>query len=71
MSIPDGITRDDVLSAIRDLDDGIEHTFGDSTGYDLVVEGRTYSPKAVVGLAARRVLGRILTKDEFSGGDSH
>ncbi len=70
MGIPAGIRRDDVLRAIADLDGGLEHGFGDSTGYDLLYEGRKYPPKAVVGLAAKRVLGRQLTLDEFSGGES-
>lgn len=70
MTIPAGITRADVLQALRDLDDGIEHQFGDSTRYDLLHEGRRYPPKAVVGLAARRVLGHPLLNTEFNGGDT-
>jgi 5-methylcytosine-specific restriction protein B len=69
MPIPDGITREDVLQAIRDLDAGAPADFGDSKKYDLVFEGKRYAPKAVVGLAARRVLGRALTFSEFSGGE--
>lgn len=68
--IPDGITRDDVLQAIHDLDAGLEHNFGDSTGYDLLYEGHPYPPKAVIGLAARRVLKRPLRPSEFSGGEA-
>ena len=67
-SIPSGITRADVLAAIKDLDNGLANPFGDSTGYDLIKSRRRYPPKAVVGLAARRVLGRALRPDEFSGG---
>jgi hypothetical protein len=66
--IRDQITRDDIESAIAALDRGEPHTFGPSTFYDLLHEGRRYPPKAVVGLAARRVLGRPLRPDEFSGG---
>ena len=69
MGIPSGITSGDVLRAIRDLDRGIHHRFGESTEYDLLYEGRRYPPKAVVGLAARRVLGRVLKREEFSGGE--
>ena len=68
MAIPRGITRDDVLAAIGDLDAAIDHPFGPSSGYDLVVDGHRYPPKAVIGLAARRELGRPLTPAEFSGG---
>lgn len=67
--IPDGITAEDVLGAIHGLDSGIDHRYHDSTGYDLIHEGRTYPPKAVIGLAARRVLGRPLRPHEFKGGE--
>jgi hypothetical protein len=67
--IPDGITRDDVLRAIADLDRGdVAHGFRDSTGYDLLYDGKRYPPKAVVGLAARRLRGPVLDPNEFTGG---
>lgn len=50
------------------MDRGESHAFGPSTFYDLLERGRRYPPKAVVGLAARRILGRPLRPDEFSGG---
>jgi MoxR-like ATPase len=62
------ITREDILEAIAALERGEPHTFGPSTFYDLLENGRRYPPKAVVGLAARRTLGRPLRPDEFSGG---
>ncbi|MCZ7534438.1 MAG: hypothetical protein M5U23_13760 [Acidimicrobiia bacterium] len=70
MTIPSGIIREDVLAALEDLDGGIEHSFGDSTKYDLVHKDRRYPPKAVVGLAARRVHGSVLRNDDFNGGDA-
>src|SRR3954466_9662528 len=69
-AIPKGLTRDGVLRALADLDAGVEHPFGASTGYELVHEGRRYPPKAVVGLAFRSLLGRILRPEEFSGGEA-
>jgi hypothetical protein len=69
-SIPKGLTRESVLQAIADLDAGIEHSFGPPTGYELVHEGKRYAPKAVIGLACRSLLGRILTHEEFSGGEA-
>jgi 5-methylcytosine-specific restriction protein A len=63
------ITREDIEEAIAALDGGEPHAFGPSTFYDLLVAGRRYPPKAVAGLAARRVLGRVLRPDEFSGGE--
>lgn len=67
--IPDGITHDDVLKAITDLDAGTSHGFGESTTYDLLHAGKRYPPKAVLGLAARRILGRQLDHSEFKGGE--
>lgn len=68
--IPEGINRDDVNQAIADLErGGVEHRFRESTGYDLLYEDKRYPPKAVLGLAARRIRGRILEPNEFSGGE--
>lgn len=66
--IPDGISAEDIRQAIRNYDAGARHDFGDSTRYDLVVEGRRYPPKAILGLAARRVAGRDLGPYDFKGG---
>jgi hypothetical protein len=63
------ITRTDIEEAIAALDRGEPHEFGRSTFYDLLEAGKRYPPKAVVGLAARRALGRALRPDEFSGGE--
>ena len=51
--IPKGITRTDVLQAIKQLDAGATHPFGPSRKFDLVHKGRRYPPKAVLGLAAQ------------------
>jgi hypothetical protein len=68
--IPRGLTRECVLKALADLDARIEHPFGPPTGYELVHEGRRYTPKAVIGLARRSLLGRMLLPEEFSGGEA-
>jgi predicted HNH restriction endonuclease len=68
-AIPDGITRDDVIKAIGDFDAGVTHPFAESTGYDLIWNGKPYPPKAIVGLAARREAGRLLTPYDFKGGE--
>lgn len=68
MALPSGITRDDVLAALRDLDAGVGHDYGPPTGYELVHDGKRYPPKAVIGLAARRLAGRYVSSREFSGG---
>jgi len=67
--IPNGITRDDVAKAILDFDAGASHEFAPSTVYDLIFNGKRYPPKAIVGLAARRVSGRTLTPYDFKGGE--
>lgn len=68
MSIPTGITRTDVLAALARLDAGESHPFGPPTKFILRHEDGEYPPKAAVGLAARRVLGRDLKPAEFSSG---
>lgn len=69
-SIPAGLTRSHVLLALADLDAGVDHPFGQPTGYELVHEGKRYPPKAVIGLACRYSVGRILPPDGFSGGEA-
>lgn len=67
--IPRGITRKDVFGALASLDRGEPHLFGESTGYDLVEGGKHYAPKAVLGLAARRLLQHPLGPYDFKGGE--
>jgi len=67
--IPEGITKQDVLKALHDIDNDVKHKFAASTKYDLVHNNRRYPPKAVVGLAARRILGADLGPSDFTGGE--
>lgn len=69
-SIPAGLTQDHVLRTLADLDAGIVHPFGSPTGYELIHDNKRYAPKAVVGLACRYSIGRILQPEEFSGGEA-
>jgi hypothetical protein len=69
-AIPAGLTQEHVLRALADLDADVRHDFGTPTGYELVHQGRRYAPKAVVGLACRYSIGRILGPEEFSGGEA-
>src|SRR5262245_31636690 len=69
-SIPPGLTKEHVLRALSDLDAGIDHSFGEPTGYFLVRDGKRYAPKAVIGLACRYSIGRSLIPEEFSGGEA-
>lgn len=68
-AIPAGLSREHVLKTLSDLDAGIEHNFGKPTGYELVQDEKRYVPKAVIGLACRYSIGRILQPAEFSGGE--
>lgn len=70
MAVPKGITLEDIRDAAVRLDRAEPHGFGAPTGFLAVVDGRTYPPKALVGLAAKRVLGRNLSPSEFSSGRS-
>ena len=69
-SIPAGLSPSHVLQALADLDAGVDHPFGQPSGYELLHEGKRYPPKAVVGLAFRHLLGRVLLPEEFSGGEA-
>ena len=44
------------------------HGFAPTTTYELVREGRTYPPKAILGTAFELATGRRLTSGEFEGG---
>lgn len=68
--VPAGITREHVLAAITDLNDGVSHDFSEPTGYYLVHDGLYYAPKAVVGLAAGHAFGAALGPKDFSGGNA-
>ena len=68
--IPQGITTDDVKTALAKLaTDGVPAGFGERTDWVLDDEGVWYPPGAVIGVAATRVLGRMLDASEFSGGE--
>ena len=67
-NIPEGISRDHVLEALAKLDSGVSHQFAESTKYDLVYEGRSYPPKAVLGLAAKEVTGEDYDPYDFKEG---
>src|SRR3954453_2880198 len=69
-SIPAGLTREHVFRTLSDLDAGIDHPFGQPTGYELIHDQKRYAPKAVIGLACRYAIGRVLQPEEFSGGEA-
>ena len=68
-SVPAGLTGEYVLRTLSELDAGPAHPFGTATGYELVHDNKRYAPKAVVGLASRYSIGRMVLPEEFSGGE--
>src|SRR5712692_10060344 len=71
MPIPADIRREHVEQAIALLDQGREHPFGPPTRYAVLYSGKTYPPKALVGVAAEIATGRALSPSDFSGGNAH
>jgi 5-methylcytosine-specific restriction protein B len=62
-------TRDHILVALHDLDAGVPSRLGRSVKYDLVHEGRRYSPKAVLEQAMARLSGSAPDPYAFTGDD--
>ena len=69
-SIPAGLTREHVLKTLSDLESGLDHPCGIPTEYELVHEKKRYVPKAVIGMACRYSIGRILNPEEFRDGEA-
>lgn len=64
------ISRDHILSALKEIDkDGIR-TGRQSSTYDLEYEGKLYPPKLVLSLASKYVTGKELEPNEFEGGEN-
>jgi 5-methylcytosine-specific restriction protein A len=65
-----GVSREDVIEVLADfsLADASRYGFAESTDFDLIYGGVPYPPKAILGIAAKKCLGRVLRADEFSGG---
>ncbi|MDP2815581.1 MAG: HNH endonuclease [Rectinemataceae bacterium] len=64
------IHREHLLKAIKDIDDGVAHAFGESTDFDLIHAGKRYPPKAVLGVAGRYALNMDLLPEHFSAGET-
>jgi hypothetical protein len=62
------ITREDVIRALKLIDSGQMFGFAQSSDYDLLFQEKKYPPKAAVGIATIRTLGRAMRPDEFSSG---
>jgi hypothetical protein len=66
-----GMSLEDVFQVLQTFspEAAQDSGYGASTDYDLIHEGHAYPPKAIFGLAARRLADRTLTAEEFSGGE--
>ena len=67
-SLPNGITKNHILEAIKLISSGRETNFADSTKFDLYYNENRYPPKAVLGLAAELHTGEAYYPSDFSGG---
>lgn len=66
----ESIQRSDIESAIDRLrDGGMPPKFGESVLFDVLHVGRRYPTKAVAALAVERILGRLPSPSDFSGGE--
>lgn len=66
------LTRAQLESAVKDLRAGlIERGFSDRTHYSVLLDdGTRLPPKAIIGLALQKTLGRVISGRAFRGGDS-
>jgi MoxR-like ATPase len=66
--IPEGIRRQHVEAAIREIDINGTPMERESTKFDLVIDGKHYPPKYALSLAAKIATGTELDPAQFSGG---
>ena len=70
----DRVARSEVVRAIEEYDRlgpeqfFAEHGFAPTTTYELVRDGRSYPPKAILGTAYEFATGRRLASADFEGG---
>jgi 5-methylcytosine-specific restriction protein B len=68
-TVTNGVTREHVLRALGDIDDGNIPDRSNSTTYDLINNARRYPPKLVLSLAVRHASGEEYDRDDFTGGE--
>jgi hypothetical protein len=67
--IPQAITKEHLLAALKQIDTNAVPWHRTSTRFDLLYEGKKYPPKYVISLAAKMATGVELAPEKFSGGD--
>jgi len=65
-----GLQRNHVVSAINRLDQGYTTKFAESTKYDVIFNGKRYSPKEVAGVALEAMTGQYFEPKSFKGGEN-
>ena len=63
------VTREHVQQALTWIDSGRPNSFAESTGYDVVNEGKRYPPKRVAGVALEALTGKAFGPNDFKGGE--
>jgi 5-methylcytosine-specific restriction protein B len=66
----DGVTEEHLRQALREIDQEGVPQGAESTGYDLVYEGKRYPPKLALSLAVKYATGEPLDRAAFSGGEA-
>ncbi len=62
------LSRSQLLAAAMATDSVTPPQFKDSTKFDVIIEGKRYPPKAVVGVAAMQAAGGELHQGVFPAG---
>jgi len=66
----DVVQHSHVEAALADLSAGAAPAgFRDSTTYDVIHQGRPFPPKQLMALAFKHATGRVVTGDDFGGGE--
>ena len=64
--LPDHLSRECIIAAIRAYDAGVAHQFKSARLYEIEFEGRRYHSKAIVGLAATLATGTEFILEEMT-----
>lgn len=66
--LPDNIDREYIVLAIEKFEDGYYNSYKDSTGYDILYNGKRYAPKIIIAIAAELQTKEIYVPTNFRGG---
>lgn len=64
------VTREDVIKALKDLDGEFQSQYTRGSKFQLLFNGKSYPPKAVLSRASFHSTGTELPLKSFSGGES-